>query len=638
MEKKENVCKVSMTDRVYYIDSSNTYIPDRTICMTRIDSMIAHLENGGQPYPIFFQSQSCAYQTYPSVGSHINIADHGTILKPEDFCAKNDLKSTTCVSAIQQMLVPDNIVIEFYAKEIDNILEVGYFRVDGKDDTTTNVWSLDSSYNWDPNLAYNRFTNSTNNVRYLILKGNKKRWQRLPSTIKNDTKDNQDDSVYLCSKRIDSKVGEFKNQIERCKPNNNPQVFGAHVKSKPADECQSILSVSSCGSQFYPFFKPLVMSDNRFQVTLKANINNFYEFAVSPTGSFQECGNSFTSNFRNAKNEPLIPVRRIGSNVNLKEPVLSDNDQDACSSRNQASLGATTNYGSYWSFGNIFPTNYTYGQKQYGTCDCQYKMPSISVDLKNPGWRCPQGVGKSVCEYSPPCVNGQTCDPITTNIDRVEIKLKKPWLYTQVDSCIGVTPIQLAGVTIRRYEPSSNACDKIMINLCNQPNILTNNPVYKTACQCILKQKEVEKQLQDVDVAINCFSQVCNGTNPGVYRLASQRKPCNAKVCTQTIKLTGDAILNSGVQELKCGENIYNVEKVFNSRTSKDQSTSVQDITGGISPENSQVLNGLKQKQRHQVDSTFYVSIGILVILIVLVVAYGVYRLRKRRSQVNRPI
>lgn len=620
-----------MSEKVFYVNSSNAYVPDRSVCMTRLDALIAHIENGGKPHPIFFQSQSCANQTYPNVGSSLDVDSHGITLTPEDFCSKNDLKASTCVAIVQMMIVPDNVTVEFYSKEIDNILETGYYKIEAGDEgnCTQNVWSLDNAYNWDTNLAYNRFSNTTQNNRYLTLKDNKYRWQRLPNTIKTDTKDNLEDSIYLCSKRIDAKFGEFKNKISRCSPNNNPQAFGA--KESKDNECKSILSKASCGSQFYPFFKPIVLIDNRVAFSFNGTrISNFYEPNVTSEGTFQQCGNDETdnsmSNFR---------FRKKGSNIN--SPLLKNkNDQTVCATRDQNTLGHAVNYGSYWEKGKIFTTLYQSGQKEYSLCDCEYIQPSTTVDLNNPRWVCSLGKFsrvKPLCIYYPPCRNNTSCKGVQTNIDRVEIRFKKPWFYTQVDSCINKTPIQLAGVRIKRYEPGSPACDQIMLKLSEQSDVLANNEEYNTAVQCILKQKEVRKQLKDVDVAINCFTQVCNGVNPGVYRLASQRRPCSAKICTQTIKLAGDTVLNSGVQELKCGDQIYNVQKVYDSRTSKDENTTIDDVRGGLSAEDSAILNNLEAKQRTQIDPAFYVAMGVLGVLLFLLIAYGIYKFYMRRKR-----
>jgi hypothetical protein len=100
-----------------------------------------------------------------------------------------------------------------------------------------------------------------------------------------------------------------------------------------------------------------------------------------------------------------------------------------------------------------------------------------------------------------------------------------------------------------------------------------------------------------------------------VYRTVEQSTGCSARLCTQIISINGSDIASQGFQTILCDGQEYSTQTVNPSQTP------VPTITPGTS-------GGV------QLDAVFYISLGLLVIMIVLLVVYGIRKaVLQRRTQ-----
>lgn len=77
------------------------------------------------------------------------------------------------------------------------------------------------------------------------------------------------------------------------------------------------------------------------------------------------------------------------------------------------------------------------------------------------------------------------------------------------------------------YTKTSGDVDVVLKNVCNRPE---NKD--RTECACILATQNIAKQFPTTQtIPAQCLLNVCNGNNPGVFKLHNQFEPCNYVYC-----------------------------------------------------------------------------------------------------------
>jgi hypothetical protein len=192
------------------------------------------------------------------------------------------------------------------------------------------------------------------------------------------------------------------------------------------------------------------------------------------------------------------------------------------------------------------------------------------------------------------------------------------WERLQAEYC--VSGLSIAGFPIQRYTDGSPACDRIMRQACANTAELTLDNELLESCGCILEERRLRAQFAGIDLPIQCFTTVCDLNNQDVYKTAEQVTGCSARACEQAISVHGSAILAKGFQELICHGTVYQVSEVAENPPAVPL-VSQADATGSdlvLGPE-------------------FYIAIGLLVVLLVVVVVWGVRRGREvKRQKLNR--
>lgn len=220
---------------------------------------------------------------------------------------------------------------------------------------------------------------------------------------------------------------------------------------------------------------------------------------------------------------------------------------------------------------------------------------------------CAPGDGNNSCGNS--CVGGDEGG----NVSSVKVFRTEKWSVEQLNACLG-KPVYLGGVQVTRYGNSTPACDPIMENLCSLSSELDANPALRKACFCILEQKKLERQFAGLDLPVQCFLSVCNDDDRGVYKTTSQATPCSARLCVQTLAINGSAIAAEGIQNLSCNNVVYNVSNV------------------SVSPSQVPIVTPSDNGDAIQLDTTFWIALGMLGLMLFLIIVYVIRRIVVSRA------
>ena len=212
------------------------------------------------------------------------------------------------------------------------------------------------------------------------------------------------------------------------------------------------------------------------------------------------------------------------------------------------------------------------------------------------------------------------CDPIYQshgNVGNLEInEVASDWTTQQFLYCTGIEKLNFGGINIQRYGNGSKSCDPIVESFCTSSSNLLN-PSYKKACSCVIEQKRIEAQFSGLELPVNCFSSVCSDDDPTVYKTSQQSIGCSAKICKQILDINGQSISEQGYQSVLCDGVTYNTESFKVSGSPVPLVTKTGLSSGGI-----------------HLGIAFYISIGVLVIMVVLTVTWGIRKfVLQRRSQ-----
>jgi hypothetical protein len=269
-----------------------------------------------------------------------------------------------------------------------------------------------------------------------------------------------------------------------------------------------------------------------------------------------------------------------------------------CGQKNRAYSTTECLQGSF--NGNPFPN-----PNQNGICACT----SVKCDART---------GVCGCDGGKPCLCQDLNRQANGTLQNITIKYtdSTDWETQQFKYCIGLDTLTIGGFPIERYGNGTPACDEIVPRFCFNTAWTTANPVTAKACACLLEQERINIQFTGLDLPVQCFSDICSNNDPNVYRTSQQQEGCSARICTQIISINGSAISSEGYQTILCDGQEYTVN-TFN--------PSVTPVPT-VSPN----LNGGPV----ELGPVFYIALGLLVIMVVLLVAWGIRKaVLQKRSQ-----
>lgn len=202
----------------------------------------------------------------------------------------------------------------------------------------------------------------------------------------------------------------------------------------------------------------------------------------------------------------------------------------------------------------------TYNTIKYSACDC-----IATVDAAN-------SADKRFCVpatyigpfggFTPTGYIGFSCNikSDTDAVQRIEgnidsIEFRSDWDTQVIKYCVGTEELTIGGTKVKRYGQATEACDEIMFNYClssvSGSNLL-DDPNAANYCQCIWAKQALDSKLANLDLPVNCFEQACNVATPFVYRTRENQNACTGSLCQQIIKLFGQDLVVSGIQNMIC--------------------------------------------------------------------------------------
>lgn len=211
---------------------------------------------------------------------------------------------------------------------------------------------------------------------------------------------------------------------------------------------------------------------------------------------------------------------------------------------------------------------------------------------------------------------------VGANLKYITVTEKVPWTNKVLEYCTG-SRLAIAGVPVERYGNGTPACDPIVEELCQNSAELAANPAYQKLCTCILQEKRLQEQFAGLNLPVQCFAEVCNDDDPGVYKTVEMTKGCSARLCLQIVEINGSAIASQGYQKLLCNGETYSVSAV--------SATPSVVPTISVNPGGSGISLGLP----------FFIALGLIVVMIVLLVAWGIRKAilnRERRKLAQQQI
>jgi len=265
------------------------------------------------------------------------------------------------------------------------------------------------------------------------------------------------------------------------------------------------------------------------------------------------------------------------------------------------------------------------GNIMYNRCECLTNFPA-AINVINDSC-----ANDAICDGAPDAA--WVCDwdtdyctchqgaSLGASLKYVTVNQTIPWAQQQAEFCTGTT-LSIGNIVIDRYTNGSLACDPLVEQICQNTAEISNNPSYQTLCACILEQKRLNAQFAGLDLPIQCFSDVCNESNPAVYKTSQQAQGCSARLCIQIVNINGSAIASEGYQTLLCDGQVYNVAPV------NPSVSGVPNVTPGLGD------GGI------HLGIVFYIALGLLVMMFVLLIAWGIRKfvMQKRAHATNRKL
>ncbi len=552
-----------------------------TSCALQIESVVSNLEAGGRPFPMFFSDKLCQGEIWPPSEDEQKYANERTVqIDKLTFCNGNDFAN--CIPGFQSGIIPTgtrviftpnaaSVVSErvFEMGQYDFLVSSGSSTAQGAVTAATNIWTLD-------------------------VNGQKANPEGRTGTLKWHGAD-AGGSPTECKALVPLTVPECDEGKDEEKA--YWSVGGPEVPDDSGGTKQGGLmnySLFSCGFSWWPSFGAFTVDSGDFEFQRSGttwtrednqclNVPGQVARATWGYSYSYETGCIFDNNCQPGVNNP--GCGRVGTPYTTSEclvdtrPMLNDDS------------GITTLDGG---FCGISTSNDPNSEGCQTCCTC-CGVTDDSNDCNTSGTGLPTT-----------CAN-----PAQGSIGSATFTREKAWEDLQIEACVSGN-YSIAGIRIQRYDQGTPACDAIMTDLCDNATLVNNNPTYKKACACILAKKRLQAKFVGLNLPVSCFAEECLQSDPGVYKTATQKRGCSARLCQQTLAIDGDAIAFEGYQEIRCNGTLYNV--------------SDQTVAGSPVPQTS-----LAQEPGVKLGVIFYLSLGLLVVALTLVIAWVVRRVVVRR-------
>jgi len=345
-----------------------------------------------------------------------------------------------------------------------------------------------------------------------------------------------------------------------------------------------------------------------------ANCDSNYDKAAMLDYTSVSCGAPFWPSFTGVVN-PLT-TKTVGNTTDWNRCV----SDSGCGTSNYCTSSSTV--GTY-----AFRSMYT-ARDPAGALFC-CNGGNVSNPTKWYACECMGRYGDTCSDHGPCDDNGaNSCScPVpniailgTTESFAVRFSNGTSWRQEQIRFCTG-EKFSMGGIVIQRYSNGTPACDPIIEELCQNTAALTDNPSYVKLCSCQLEKRRIDSQFAGLNLPVQCFSDICNESNPNVYKTTEQAQGCSAKLCLQLVEINGSAIASEGYQQLFCDGQVYSIS---NTNPSVTPVANISPNFGG---------DGV------HLGIIFYIALGLLLMMVILLVAWAVrkfvlrHRLKEQQKE-----
>lgn len=484
-------------------------------CLIQVASLIAGIEAGTQPGPVFYSGPDCNVSQFPAVGeAFVPSLINGTRLDlramtckleeggppspfreppraDRDFPPANTMSKKACpLPAIRSMIIPDGLVVTFFAHT---------------DAEASRIVA-------DPGV--------------IVLSNTNEAAKKGIVRISTD---------FNTTLKWGSSV-----------PDEKTKALGGPCAKSTGDawynsEGKMLRSLLSCGTPFWPSLASVILTGNESA-----------PYALAGDGTRYFRGNAGT----------------------FPRVIRTDLDQ-----YNTGRIYCRSKYGNTSgcaSFGNAYPARFGCAGRvpsfTYSTGDCLAIKSDVQGDGDAPGDRAnalckPGPFSEDAKDFPPPsdfrCYCG-TNRAINGSAKDITVAYEAgSWEAQQFLFCTSSKPMTLGGVRIRRYGQGTPACDAIVPNLCANSAFVSTVANAVKACTCVNEEIRLRNQFSGLNMPVQCFSAACSTNSPGVYRTAAQLENCSARICRQIIYISGSQISAEGYQSLLCNGQVYSVEKAL---------------------------------------------------------------------------
>ena len=571
-------------------------------CSSAIETMVNYLEYGGFPQPILFPGRYCeGLTTYPPNLNTLTQSDINNALDVDKYiCTDNTIEGCP-VPLVRSMIVPDNVKIQFRANQTDtkgknlsNIInELGMLNIYSTSNNVSNnlVRDMGGEYN----DSSSKFAFTWNSASCPHAPGE-------PTGCRN-----ADDANNCMLKVPDMRRYTYND-------NNEQDIDSKLLQSMVS--CNSSVSIAFKGINVAAYDPTKMPAGHRWPLTWYAN-DSYYgsKKSANPTSSYttNSCspggGNSLEGEVYNMiwkDNPPDNEELYLGCSEKILEDMRVPAIQ-TCSCIGDYELAKAN------ATASVYDTN----KRKHHRGGIFNRLCGVGeVDwsvIINPS----SGERKFYYDrYFCLCSDSDNIRKIEGSVDQMTIsfvdddKNTISWEQLQVLSC--TKGMILGGIPIQRYKHGTKACDSIMKKACINTASTTLSDSLLVSCKCVDEQRRLEAQFSGIDLPIQCFTTVCDQSAKDVYRTQEQVAGCSARLCSQTLSVHGSNIMVQGFQEIVCNGTVYDLSELPKPYTPEK-------VTGAEPSSDDIVLGPL-----------FYIAIGLLGMLLILVTVWVV-----RRSRLN---
>ncbi len=548
-------------------------------CVETLIEMIDSIESGNHTFPIFFSDNKCKGTRFPTIGNEITLGQNGSPIDQTLFCSDSTVKNCP-LPAVGSIFIPPGVSVDFLARDHSFTINRGMINIDAKQANSSAIFNV------------NRSLNSKNRWALYDRDGvpvDSKNTSTCPITLEKDG-----------FRTVENKDIKFDGSIQF-------DVDGLMA-----------INFNTCGSPFWPSFLGRYaqqLDGSRYRTCVqnfKFRENPFTQVHLSsgcvafdPVGpgmGRDTIGTGFSSEKATSTFSSLY-----NPNYRAQEPLVKSPSYHECACAFNKTISNETD----------FSIDFFSGRRHATAQACGYHVNVIGGGFspadseKYLHYRC--GIKSNGDRGSAEQISGST-ESMTIKYD------EGTWAKQQAYYCIN--GLNVAGQNINTYDRTqpSPICDVVMESYCSDNSNLAN-PEGKLACSCILEKRRIQNQFAGIDLPVQCFTGVCNTDNPKVYVPSiNKTQGCNARLCQQVIKIHGSSISANGNQSLLCDGTINRIP-------------SNQPV---FTPVPISFVTPTQQSSGFEAGPVFFISIGIFVIMLILVVVWVIRRFvinKKKREK-----